>query len=192
MVMITMGAYGAAIGCRLSGAFNIAIEFPKNFIVRVRVMFSYEKGVLISFIFYCYYIFNLLVTINSKAERNLNKVGERFSWLTLSPKLMTASDFDRPLFKKIGKFFLIASCQGIFIFLSWINVFINIAFILYRYRQDSGAPQAVKDFRWKLRNYDMTFDELVVELIKVRGLSLEDFESVKAEFEQFVAERRLS
>lgn len=155
-------------------------------------MFSYENGLFVSFLFYCYYIFNLLMSINSVAEKNLNKVGERYSWLSLKPKLMRASDFDRPFYKSAIKFFFVVIWQGIFVFLSWLNVFINIGYMIYRYSQDSGAPQSVKDFRWKIKNSEMTFDELVLEVMKLKEIPIEEFDMTKAELLEFVEQRRLS
>lgn len=155
-------------------------------------MFSYENGLLVSFFLYCYYIFNLILTLNSTAEQNLNKVGERHSWLSLKPKLMDSSDFDRPFIKKIGKFIFVVVWHGLFVFLSWFNVCMAVGYIFYIRYIDSGAPKAVKEFRWKLRNLDMTFDEICLELIKVKGLELEDFDAVKLELIEFINERRIS
>lgn len=152
---------------------------------------TYENGLFVSFLLYCYYVLNLIIILNSLGERNLNKVGERHSWLTLKPKPMDASDFDRPLLKKVGKFLFVITWQGLFVFLSWLNVLINLGYLIHSYYKDSGAPQAVKDFRWKLRNIDMTFDEIVLELIKVKDFQPEDFDDLKAELLEFVAQRRL-
>ena len=33
--------------------------------------------------------------------------------------------------------------------------------------KDSGAPQVVREFRWKMRNADLTFDQMMKELMKV-------------------------
>ena len=155
-------------------------------------MFTYENGLIVSFLLYCFYVFNLLMTINSLAEKNLNKVGERYSWLTLKPKLMDSNDFDRPFIKKVGKFSLVIVWHGLFVFLSWLNVCINVGYFFYSRYKDSGAPQVVKEFRWKLRNLDMTFDEICLELIKVKGLELEDFDVVKEELIEFVNKRRIA
>ncbi len=155
-------------------------------------MFTYENGLFVSFLFYCYYLYTLFETINSLTEKNLNKVGERHSWITLKTKNMDKSDFDRPFLKSLGKFILVALCHGIFVFLSWINVAINLFALFNRLNADKGVPENVKEFRWKLRNQDLTFDELIVEVIKLKGLSMDDFEDVKAELTQFVNDRRVA
>ena len=82
---------------------------------------------------------------------------------------------------KVWKFIFIVVWQGLFVFLSWINVFINVVAIIYRLSKDNGVPREVKEFRWKLRNRDLTFDEIVKEIIKVRGLDESNFEQIKQE-----------
>jgi len=64
--------------------------------------------------------------------------------------------------------------------------------MIYRYSQDSGAPQSVKDFRWKIKNSEMTFDELVLEVMKLKEIPIEEFDMSKAELLEFVEQRRLS
>ena len=153
-------------------------------------MFSYENGVLISFILYLYHMTALLMLINSIAERNLNKVGEAYSWLSFKPVLMTKYDFDRPIYKSVGKFLIIAIWQGLFILLSWINIFLFVSLNIYRISQDYGAPKEVKDFRWKLKNQNLSFDELILEIMKVKDLDKENFEQHRIEMIEFVKERR--
>ena len=153
-------------------------------------MFSYENGLILSFFLYLYQMIALLMLINSTAEKNLNKVGEAYSWLTLKPVLMSKYDFDRSIYKCIGKFLVIAIWQGLFIFLSWLNIFLFVCLTMYKISQDYGAPKEVKEFRWKLKNQNMTFDEIILEMIKVKGLDKEDFEQLKSEMIEFVKERR--
>ncbi len=127
-------------------------------------MFSYESGLLIAFLLFIYGTSNVFVRVNSRMERNLNKVGMRLSWLTLNPKEMT-SETDNPSFsKKLFKFILIAFFGFVIIFLSWVQVFLFVAGFVYRYNKDSGAPEYVKEYRWKLKNVDMTFDGMAREM----------------------------
>ncbi len=142
-------------------------------------MFSYESGVVVGAFMYVYFIFNLLVSINSQFERNLNKVGERISWLSMQIKPMKREDVHPPLWKIIGKFALISGLQGIFVFLSWVNVALNLMLIAYRISQDRGVPTKIREFRWKLRNQDLSFDDLIRERMLAAGLSLEFFEAEK-------------
>ena len=101
------------------------------------------------------------------------------SWLTLTPKMMTSVDIQRSTTAKFFKFIFIVVWQGFFVFLSWINVLINLVAIIYRVSKDKGAPREVREFRWKLRNRDLTFDEMIREIIKVNGLNEADFEKIK-------------
>lgn len=136
------------------------------------------------------------MTVNSTAEKNLNKLGERYSWLTLKPMSMSKSksksksNFDMSFYGKVGKFLFIAIVQGLFIFLSWLNVLFFICKAIYIVSKDYGAPKEIKDFRWKLKNQNLTFDELILELIKIKGLNKDDFEKIKAEMADFVKQRR--
>lgn len=155
-------------------------------------MFSYENGLLISFLLYLYQMITVLMTINSTAEKNLNKIGERHSWLTLKAKPMSKDDFNRPFYKSILRFLFIALWQGIFIFLSWVNIFLFVCLTVYKISQDYGAPREVKDFRWKIKNQNLTFDELIYEIIKLRGMDKESFEDVKGEMIQFINLRKES
>lgn len=153
-------------------------------------MFTYENGLIVAALLYVYYLFNLVITINSTAERNLNKVGERHSWLTLRPKPMEAPDFVSTLHKKIIKFLVVALFQGLFVFLGWVGVLINIVLTFYYLAKDYGAPATIKEFRWKIRNVDLEFDEIIREFIKVRGLRSEEFDKVKEEMTAVINQRR--
>jgi hypothetical protein len=155
-------------------------------------VFTYENGVFISLLLYGCYLVGLVVTINSTAEKNLNKVGECHSWLTLKPVSMNSADFDRPIHKTIGRFVLVALWQGCFVLLSWVNVLFAVGALVFRFSKDYGAPQNVKDFRWKIKNYDLTFDEIILEIIKLRGLNVSDFERIRVEVLEFIEERRRS
>ena len=144
-------------------------------------MFSYENGLVVSALMYAYYIVNLLVSINSQLEQNLNKVGERISWLSLKPIQMSASDLDRPALMAIGRFVFVALFQGIFVFLSWLNVVINILMMAYNISKDRGVPNEIKAFRWKMKNQDLSFDEIIRESMKANGVAPELFETAKEE-----------
>lgn len=70
-------------------------------------MFSYESGLLIAFLLFIYGTANVFVQLNSRMERNLNKVGMRLSWLSLNPKEMTSDTDNPPFTKKLLKFLAI-------------------------------------------------------------------------------------
>ena len=141
---------------------------------------NYETGLGIAALFWIYSLITLLIAVNSCQERNLRKVGQRLSWLTRRPKPMDAEDLTRPMWKKVGKFLLLAAISLPFVLLSWLQVLVIVGTILYEKSKDSGAPAAVREFRWKMRNIDMSFDDIVRESLKVTGTPAEQFEEQRA------------
>lgn len=133
-------------------------------------MFDYEFGCLIAFLIFVYGTINVVVQSNSRMEKNLNKVGMRLSWLTLIPKEMNAANDSPTLFKKFVKFSLLFFIGLFFVFLSWLQVFLYVVGYLYKASKDAGAPSYVKEYRWKLKNVDMTFDVIAREMFKVAEL----------------------
>jgi hypothetical protein len=124
-------------------------------------------------------------------EKNLNKMGQRISWVTLKPTPMEAADQRRSRLYKVGKFALIVLIALPFTLLSWAYVLYLVGQFLYFRARDSGVPQGVKEYRWKLRNSDMTFDQLIREAMKVQEQDPASFEQLKAELRQEMADRGL-
>jgi hypothetical protein len=141
---------------------------------------DYETGLWMAFLTWSWGLINIVVSVNTRMEKNLNTIGQRLSWISLKPKAMDIDDQDRPVWKSVGKFLLIAVIGLPFILLSWLQVLIFVGMILYQKSRDAGAPQVVRAFRWKLRNVDMNFDDLVRELLKAGDKPSEDFEATKA------------
>ena len=121
-------------------------------------------------------------------ERNLNKVGQRLSWLTMTPTPMAAGESESRGIR-ILLFILLHAVGLAFVLTSWAAVVYFFGTLLYRRAKDAGAPQTVKEFRWKLRNQDLTFDQMVRELMKVSDQDQADFERIKAELLQELAAR---
>lgn len=144
-------------------------------------MFSYEGGVGVAFLFWIYSAISLLIAINSRLESNLKKIGQRLSWLTQSPKSMEPEDLKRSIISRVFKYLFVVGMGLPFIFLSWATVFFSVAFFLYSRMKDSGAPEYVRTFRWKMRNIDMSFDEILKELMKVEGRDPATFEQYRQE-----------
>ena len=119
-------------------------------------MFTYEVGVAIAFLLWAYNAVMLIVSVNSLLERNLNKIGQRLSWLTLMPKEMEPEDLKRSTLAKVLKYLFIVGIGLPFVLTSWLYILLAVAGMLYRWSKDSGAPQAVREMRWKLRNLDLT------------------------------------
>jgi hypothetical protein len=144
-------------------------------------LFSYEAGLLVAFLLWLWVTISAMVSINSRMNRNLHKIGQRLSWMTMTPKPMSAEDANRTAFGKVLKFLLLYGTGLPFVLASWLYVAYVVGLIIYRKSKDSGAPQAVREFRWKLRNTDMAFDQIVKELMKVSDQDPADFEKVKAD-----------
>ena len=53
-----------------------------------------------------------------------------------------------------------------------------------------GAPQSIKEFRWRLRNIDLTFDELIKGLMVLEGQDLSDFDKVKSDYKEYLHNRK--
>ena len=154
-------------------------------------MFDYETGIFVAFLLWLYNAVRVVVSVNSRLERNLNQMGQRLSWVTLTPKAMEPGDLSRSTTSKILKYLLVVGIGLPFVLLSWLNVGLAIATILYRRAKDSGAPQAVREFRWKLRNTDLTFDQLVRESMKAVEADPSKFEEFRAAMVTELEERGL-
>lgn len=152
-------------------------------------MFSYEGGIAVGFLLWLLSAILLLVSINSRFERNLNKVGQRLSWLTQTPKEMSADDKNQATFSKIIKFLFIVGIGLSFVLFSWLHVAMIIGTFIYQRARDSGAPQAVREFRWKLKNIDMSFDQIVKELMKISDQDASTFETVRDELHKELKDR---
>lgn len=163
-------------------------------------MFSYEFGVLIAFIFFLYGTLNILVRVNSRMEKNLNKVGMRLSWLTGAPEEMTAATENPSFWKRALKFSAISIFGLILVPLSWFSVALFVGGIIYQRNKDAGAPAYIREYRWKLRNVDMSFNTLVSEIFKVaeaQGVismpsdSIQDKERLFREFREGIVQGML-
>jgi hypothetical protein len=121
----------------------------------------YENGLVIALMCWLFGNVALLVRINSQFNRNLHKVGSRLSWLGGNPTPLTDYDLRRGVLRKAGKFVLLFVCGFLLALTSWLYVALFLGPIIYRWSKDSGAPTAIKEARWKLKNRDLSFDEIV-------------------------------
>ena len=152
---------------------------------------DYETGVIFAFFTWIYGLTMMVVNVNSQMNKNLQKVGLRMSWLNFTPTPMEGDDQNKPLWRHALKFILIAGIGIPFIFLSWIQVVIYVGTVLYKLNKDSGAPQSVKDFRWKMRNVDMPMNQVIQELMLVEGVEPSSFEEYKTNLIDGMKERGL-
>jgi hypothetical protein len=154
-------------------------------------MFTYEGGVAVAFFLWFYQAVILLVQINSRLERNLNKIGQRLSWLTLTPKQIESPEAPS-VFAQIGKYLLVVTLGFLSALLSWLYVLIAVGMFIYAKSKDSGAPASVREYRWKLRNLELTVDDLLREGMKVSGQDPLSFEQVRSELEADMQSRGLT
>jgi len=146
-------------------------------------MFSYENGLIAALLIWIAIIILNIAKSNSQMQKNLNKIGKRIGFWGV-----VDIDYSKQSFLyKSAKFILIHVILPIpFLFLSWLYVALVAAQYIYTLREDVGAPQLVKEFRWKLRNMDLSFDELIKETMIAKGQDLRDFDKVKAEYQEYL------
>lgn len=104
---------------------------------------------------------------------------------------MDSDDLSRSTVSKILRYLLIVGISLPFVLLGWLNVALAIATIIYRRAKDSGAPQAVREFRWKMKNADLTFDQLVKEMMKISEDDSSKFEEFRTTIVNELEERGL-
>lgn len=131
----------------------------------------YESGLLFAFFLWLFHAINLLVQINSTLNKNLHKVGKRLSWLSLTPEPLSHRDLDQPAWWKAVKYLFMQAITLPLIFLSWLYVAISAGMFIFGRMKDSGRPQAYKELAWKMKNIDMSFDQIVAEIAKSQSLS---------------------
>lgn len=146
----------------------------------------YDWGVWISFLHWLFESVFLILLINSRLEKNLNKVSQRLSWLSNYPKPIESIDqIHPPKYKMIFKYVFLRLFNLCFIFLSWFYLFyLFVNTIFNRYKRD-GEPEVMKTFRWRMRNQDLTYDQILVELYKTE-LTDQSYDEFKYDYEKRV------
>lgn len=137
----------------------------------------YELGLLVAFLIWLYSSVAILLRVNSQFERNLNKIGQRLSWTT--GKVVHLDSAKQPFWHKICKYLLIVFTGLVFVLLSWGYVAMAVMSFIYTFSKDIGAPQSVKEFRWKLRNRNLSFDDIVKETVLAAGQPPHNFAEAK-------------
>lgn len=154
-------------------------------------MFTYENGLLIAILYWLYSAVMMVVQLNSQLQKNLNRIGERLSWTNLEPKPMTSGDLNGSAWGKILKYLLIVSIGFVTVFLSWISVGLTVLSLMRRFWRSYGAPQSVKELRWKMRNLDMSFDAIVLESFKLDNRGCVTFQEYKEMIQRDLVSRGL-
>lgn len=136
----------------------------------------YEIGLLIAFLMWAWTLVMIPVRSLSQTERNLRKIGMRHSWLTGTPKPMSSGDFEPRLLNRLLKLGTLLLLGAPWVLLSWAYVAFVGCSTVYLYMKDRGAPQEIREFRWRMRNLELSFDEMVagIHMINKDGRSFED------------------
>ena len=122
----------------------------------------YEKGLVLALFIWLFNAGRLIVNVNSQLERNLHRMGQRLSWVTVTPKPSSGEEWGhRTWFGKLCKFLFLALLRLIFAFTSWLYVLTALGGLAWALAKDAGAPAAVREFRGKMKNVDISFDHLV-------------------------------
>ena len=104
---------------------------------------------------------------------------------------MAPGDLKSSVSKKVLKYGFLGSLGLIGIFFSWISVAVAAAGFAYKVSKDYGAPQYVKEFRWKIRNCEMNFDQMVQEMMKLDPEGTTTFEQYKEALQRDLVGRGL-
>ncbi|MDM1720525.1 hypothetical protein [Acinetobacter towneri] len=145
-------------------------------------MFSYENGLILALLMWIWGFISVIIRTNSQMSRNLKKIGKKISWFDLSLKDITYRDAKISPIKKIAFFALwFVILPFPFIFTSWVYVFASTFLFVYRVKKNFGMPQSYKEFQWKLKNIDMSFDEIIKEMMLATNQDMSKLEDVKEE-----------
>jgi len=150
----------------------------------------YELGLLVALLIWLYSSVAILLRVNSQFERNLNKIGQRLSWTT--GKIVHLDSAKQTFWRKFCKYLLIVFTGLVFVLLSWGYVAMAVMSFMYIFSKDIGVPQSVKEFRWKLRNRNLSFDDIVKETMLAAGQPLHNFEDAKGAILSDLEERGFS
>ena len=142
-------------------------------------MFDYGTGVAVAFLLWLLNAIFSIVAINSRLEHNMNKIGQRYSWLTMTMRPMSEDDEKRSTLMKIVKFTLLQLFGLVWCLTSWLSVAMIVGRYIYRWSKDSGAPQNIKEYRWKMKNMDMSFDQILRETMKLSDMDTSKFDEFK-------------
>lgn len=141
-------------------------------------MFTYESGVFWAFLIWIYTFAAGIIASNSIMEKNMNKIGMTRNWFTGQYRERTSADQNRSVFVSCLMYLALMFFNLITTLGSWMYVGLAVVMWLYRLSKDSGVPQNVKEYRWKMKNLDLSFDDIL-------RLVMETTPNMTMTFEQF-------
>lgn len=144
----------------------------------------YESGLLIAFLHWCVSTVWIVIVLNSQMSRNLRKIGMRLSWSTLLPVPLTQKDRRRGVLSSVALFSLFSIAKLFTVLFSWLYVAGVAAVMAYAWFKQHGRPQEIREFQWKLRNLDMSFDDIAAGMHKLQtslGMVPTSYENFRAD-----------
>src|SRR5712691_2086055 len=115
---------------------------------------SYETGVAVSVLWSVGGFLISLFTRLSTFHENMTRAGWRKSWVAGHYKEAHSGSaiWELPVWLILN----VAPAA-----LSWLGLGIGVCFVLYAVAKDAGAPSAVRDLRWRIRNTELSLPELI-------------------------------
>jgi hypothetical protein len=129
----------------------------------------YEAGVAVAFCLWLWGAVRIPILVNSTHEENLRKIGLRHSWWFGNLKPLTKKYLEGGVLKSLGRYLLIIGFGLPWIFLSWAQVVLAAGHFIYSLSKRYGEPQAIKEFRWRLHNTHMTFEQIADGFYQING-----------------------
>lgn len=133
--------------------------------------FDYETGVLIELCLHALIAAWALAQRASLLHANLRKIGYRQSFVTGAWKRGGSAWWELP----VG--FVLAIAISL---LSWLGLAADVLFLAHAFTKNIGTPQPVRELRWRLRNVELSPQEVaqthvaIVEAATRRTLSDEE------------------
>ncbi|MGB3109982.1 MAG: hypothetical protein WBB40_05265 [Psychrobacter alimentarius] len=140
----------------------------------------YETGVTVAFLLWLYGCISTVVRKNSLLEKNLNRIGKKTS--LLGSDIVDVRYPKDSASKSMLKYVAVMGVSLILIVFSWLYVAVSLFAIFYSFRKDLGVPLVIKEYRWKLRNVDMSFDEIIKAIVQLEGLDESEYPRVRQEW----------
>lgn len=148
----------------------------------------YEMGMGVALLLWLYSVIMYIVNANSLMARNLRKIGKRIS---LTGNTVDIIYPESSKMVTVLKFFMVYFVFGLpLIVFSWVYVALIGGGILYAWQKNLGEPKEIKEYRWRMKNVDMSFDEIIRALMKAEGLPNSDFMKVRQEWIEYINLRK--
>lgn len=152
---------------------------------------TYELGVFFALLFWFFHMTMIVVRANSLLAKNLKKLGMRISWINGRPQPISYTEESRSFLSVFFRYALLAIFTLPIILLSWVYVLLVIADSIYRLTKNIGEPIARRELKWKFRNVDMSFDQIIIESMKANGEEIKDIEEIRQEFLREIKQNKI-